>query len=112
MQVESLQDQLILKLSESTGLVMSLKKKIIREAQKYSNLIEEYRQLQSYHQPVKDHPELTLDTRLNKDSESQLHVFNEEMQSELTKLQSKIEYVNNSLEKVEVIMNHWNETVS
>lgn len=109
--------QLIVQLSESKELEKLLKEKIVKEKQKYSNLLEHHKQLQNI-QPVGLPPVLSLDTTQQERDKTdekeevqslQLQVLDEETQSELTKLQLVMENVNTSLEKVEVIMKYWNE---
>ena len=97
-----------------------MKQKLVKEKQTYSNLVEQYKELQNI-QPVDHPPELSLGTSLQKEDESgdkqeelqssQLQVLDEETQTEMTKLQLTMENVNASLEKVEVIMKYWSEKV-
>ena len=98
-----------------------LKEKIVKEKQRYSDLLEQHKQLQNI-QPVEQPPEVSLDTSqqeedksLDKQEElqsSQLQVHDEETQIEMTKLQLTMENVNTSLEKVEVIMKYWSGKVT
>jgi len=109
---------LIVQLRESIELEKSLKEKIVKEKQRYSDLLEQYKQLQTI-QPVDRTPEVSLDTSLQEEDESlnkqeelqSSQVLDEETQTELTKLQLTMENVNTSLEKVEVIMKYWSEKV-
>ena len=104
---------------ESEELEKSLKEKIVKEKQRYSDLLEQYKQLQNI-QPIYLPPEVSLDTSQEEDESldkqeelksSKLQVLDEETQTELTKLQLTMENVNTSLEKVEVIMKYWNKKV-
>ena len=109
---------MILQLRESLGLEKSLKEKIVKEKQIYSNLLDQYKQLQNI-QPVDHPPELLSDTSQKEEDESlkeevkssQSQVLDEETQTELTKLQSVMKNVSSTLEKVEVIMKYWSEKV-
>ena len=65
----------------------SLQEKIVKEKQKYSDLLGKYEELQS---------SLSLGS---------------EVQTELTKLQLTMENVNTSLEKVEVIKKYWGDKI-
>ena len=78
-----LQDQL----KGSKALETSLQDKIIKEKQKYSDLLGKYEELLS---------SLSLGN---------------EVQTELTKLELTMENVNISLEKVEVIKKYWSDKV-
>lgn len=75
-------------LKESKALEASLQDKIVKEKQKYSDLLGKYEELLS---------SLSLGT---------------EVQTELTKLQLTMENVNISLEKVEVIKKYWSDKVA
>ena len=111
---------MIVQLRESKELEKSLKQKLVKEKQTYSNLVEQYKELQNI-QPVDHPPELSLGTSQQKEDESgdkqeelqssQLQVLDEETQTEMTKLQLTMENVNASLEKVEVIKKYWSEKV-
>ena len=108
---------MIVQLRESKELEKSLKEKIVKEKQRYSNLLQKYKELQNI-QPVDHPPELSLDTSQQEEDDkqeelqsSQLQILDEETQTELTKLQVTMENVNTSLEKVEVIMKYWSEKV-
>ena len=107
---------MIVQLRKSKKLEKSLKEKIVKEKQRYSNLLQKYKELQ----PVDHPPELSLDTSQQEEDDkqeelqsSQLQILDEETetQTELTKLQLTMENVNISLEKVEVIMKYWSEKV-
>ena len=67
--------------------MISLQEKIVKEKQKYSDLLRMYEELQS---------SLPLDS---------------EVQTELTKLEVTMENVTVSLEKVEVIKKYWGDKV-
>ena len=108
---------MIVQLRESKELEKSLKKKIVKEKQRYSNLLQKCKELQNI-QPVNHPPESSLGTSQQEEDDkqeelqsSQLQVLDEETQTELTKLQLTMENVNTSLEKVEVIMKYWSEKV-
>ena len=108
-------------LRESKELEKSLKKKIVKEKQKYCNLREQFEELQNI-KPVDHSPELSLDTSQQEEDESldkqeelqssQLPALDEETQTQLTKLQLTMENVNSSLEKVEVITKYWSGKVT
>ena len=83
MKLKMLQDQS----TESKALEASLQDKIVKEKQKYSDLLGKYEELLS---------SLSLGN---------------EVQTELTKLQLTMENVNISLEKVEVIKKYWGDKV-
>ena len=74
-------------LQESTALEESLKAKMVKEKQKYSDLLGKYEELQC---------SLPL---------------NGGVQAELEKLQVTVENVNINLEKVKVIKKYWNDKV-
>ena len=74
--------------TESKALEASLQDKIVKEKQKYSDLLGKYEELLS---------SLSLGN---------------EVQTELTKLQLTMENVNTSLEKVEVIKKYWGDKVA
>ena len=76
-----------MKLQESKALEASLQDKIVKEKQKYSDLLGKYEALLS---------SLSLGN---------------EVQTELTKLQLTMENVNTSLEKVEIIKKYWSDKV-
>ena len=112
---------MIVQLRESKQLEKSLKEKIVKEKQRYSDLRRHFEELQNI-QPADHPPGLLLkmsqqeeDKSLDKQEElqsSQLPVLDEETQTELTKLQLTMENVNTSLEKVEVIMKYWRRKVT
>ena len=112
---------MIVWLRESKQLEKSLKEKIVKEKQRYSDLLEQYKQLLTI-QSVDQTPGVSLDTSQQEEDESldkqeelqssQLQVLDEETQTELTKLQLTLENVNTSLEKVEVIMKYWSGKVT
>ena len=112
---------MIVQLRESKQLEKSLKEKIVKEKQRYSDLRRHFEELQNI-QPADHPPGLLLkmsqqeeDKSLDKQEElqsSQLPVLDEETQTELTKLQLTMENVNISLEKVEVIMKYWSGKVT
>ena len=77
----------MIQLQESKALEASLKEKIVKEKQKYSDLLGKYEELQS---------SLSLGS---------------EIQTELTKLQLTMENVTVSLEKVKVIKKYWGDKV-
>ena len=83
MKLKMLQDQS----KESKALEALLQDKIVKEKQKYSDLLGKYEELLS---------SLSLGN---------------EVQTELTKLQLTMENVNISLEKVEVIKKYWGDKV-
>ena len=72
---------------ESKASEASLQEKLVKEKQKYSDLLRKYEELQS---------SLSLGS---------------EVQTELTKLQLTMDNVNISLEKVEVIKKYWSDRV-
>ena len=78
---------LMIQLKESKALEASLQEKIVKEKQKYSDLLGKHEELLS---------SLSLGS---------------EVQTELTKLQLTMENVNISLEKVEVIKKYWSDKV-
>ena len=78
---------LIIQLKESKAVEASLQQKILREKQKYSDLLGKYEDLQS---------SLSLSS---------------EVQTELTKLQLTMEKVSISLEKIEIIKKYWGDKV-
>ena len=84
MKLIMLQDQS----TESKALEASLQDKIVKEKQKYSDLLRKYEELLS---------SLSLGN---------------EVQTELTKLQLTMENVNISLEKVEAIKKYWSDKVT
>ena len=77
----------MMQLKESKALEASLQDKIVKEKQKYSDLLGKYEELLS---------SLSLGN---------------EVQTELTKLQLTMENVSVSLEKVEVIKKYWGDKV-
>ena len=85
--LQSQEDRLIIQLEESKALQVSLQEKIVKEKQKYSDLLGKYEELQS---------SLSLGS---------------EVQTELTKLQLTMEKVSISLEKVELIKKYWGDKV-
>ena len=74
-------------LEECKALEALLQEKIVKEKQKYSNLLDKYEKLQS---------SLPLDS---------------EVQTELTKLQMTLEKVYNTLENIKVIQKQWDDKV-
>ena len=85
--MQSQEDRLIIQLEESKALEALLQEKILKEKQKYSDLLGKYEELQS---------SLSLGS---------------EVQTELTKLQLTMEKVSISLEKVEIIKKYWGDKV-
>ena len=77
----------MIQLQESKALEASLQDKIVKEKQKYSDLLGKYEELQS---------SLSLSS---------------EVQTELAKLEVTMENVTVSLEKVEVIKKYWGDKV-
>ena len=77
----------MIQLKEGKALEASLQKKIVKEKQRYSDLLEKYEELQS---------SLSL---------------GDKVQTELTKLQLTMENVTISLEKVETIKKYWSDKV-
>ena len=77
----------MIQLQESKALGALLQEKIVKEKQKYSDLLGKYDELQS---------SLSLGS---------------EVQTELTKLEVTMENVTVSLEKVEVIKKYWGDKV-
>ena len=112
--VLSQRQQLIMQLNESKALEKSLMKKIVQEKQRYSDLLGKYEE-------IKQSEGLEKSTLKEKQKFSDLLAKYEELQSsvslgsdvqmELTKLQTKMENVNISLEKVETIRNYWGDKV-
>jgi len=86
-QFNNQQQQLIDKLQESKEIEKSLKEKILKEQQKFSDLLGKYDDLQ-------------LSPLLSK-----------EIQAELTQLQATMKDVSISIEKVEMIQQYWNAKV-
>ena len=80
--------QLIIELQESKEMEKSLKDKILKEQQKFSDLLVKYHDLQ-------------LSPLLSK-----------ETQVELTELQATVKEVNSVVQKVEVIQQYWNAKVT
>ena len=78
---------MVVQLEESKAIEASLQEKIVKEKQKYSDLLGKYEELQS---------SLSLGS---------------EVQTELTKLQLTMEKVSISLEKIEVIKKYWSDKV-
>ena len=76
-----------MQLEESRALEASLQEKIVKEKQNYSDLLGKYEELMS---------SISLGS---------------EVQTELTKLQLRMENVTTSLEKVEVIKKYWGDKV-
>lgn len=85
-----------------------LKRKIVREKQKYSNLLAMYEKGQNT-QPVDN---LEVNESLNELENSQLQTFDEETKTELMKLKYRMEEVDSMLEKIEVIRKYWSEKVA
>ena len=80
--------QLIIELQESKEMEKLLKDKILKEKQKFSDLLVKY-------------DDLRLSPLLSK-----------ETQVELTELQATVKEVNSSVQKVEVIQQYWNTKVT
>ena len=77
----------MIQLKQGKALEASLQEKLVKEKQKYSDLLGKYKELQS---------SVSLDSYV---------------QTELTKLQLTMENVTINLEKVEVIKKYWSDKV-
>jgi len=89
----------------------SIQKKVAREKQRYSNLLDEYHKLQS--SQLTDKPsQLDTSQREDHDKSEELQTsrsLDEDTMTELTKLQLKMEDVSVSLEKVDTIKKYWEQ---
>ena len=102
-----------MQLEESKALEASLQEKIVKEKQKYSDLLGKYEKLQeskaleaSLHEKQKYSDLLGKYEELLSSSS-----LGSEVQTELTKLQLTMENVTISLKKVEVIKKYWGDKV-
>lgn len=88
-------------------------KKIVQEKQRYSDLLGKYEEIkQSEGLEKSTLKEKQFSDLLAKYEELQSSVsLGSDVQMELTKLQTKMENVNISLEKVEAIRNYWGDKV-
>ena len=92
-----------------------LQKKLFREKQQYSILLDKYEKLQSF-KSTENSSQLVVDTsqQENHDKGEELQTsrsLDEDSITELTKLQLKMEDVSDSLDKAEVIRKFWMEQV-
>ena len=95
--------------------LQQLQKKISREKQNYSNLLDKYEKLQSS-QSTDNSSQIVPDTSQQEDYDKSeelqtSRLLDEDTMTELTKLQVKIEDVSVSLEKVEIIKKYWTKQV-
>ena len=96
--------------------LQKLHKKMSREKEKYSILLEKFEKLQSSQSTDKS-SQLPLDTTQQKDHDKSeepqtpTRLLDKDTMTKLTTLQLKMEDVSVSLEKVEVIRKYWMEQV-
>ena len=107
-----------MQLEESKAFEASLQEKIVKEKQKYSDLLEKYKELQEGKAL-----EASLQEKIVKEKQNYSDLLwkceevlssislGSEVQTELTKLQLIMENVTISLEKVEVIKKYWGDKV-
>ena len=107
-----------MQLQESKASEVSLQEKILKEKQKYSDLLGKYEELQESKPSEASLQEKILKEKQKysdllgkyKELQSSLSLGNE-VQTELTKLEVTMENVTVSLEKVEVIKKYWSDKV-
>ena len=93
-----------------------LQKKISREKQRYSMLSDKFEKLQSSQSTDKP-SQLLLDTSQQEDHDKSEELqtstrsLDEDTVTELTKLESKMEDVSVSLEKVNTVMKYWEQVL-
>jgi len=90
-----------------------LQKKIVREKQTFSNLMDKFENLQSSQSTDKS-SQLDISQQEDHDKSEELQIsrlLDEETITELAKLQLKMENVSISLENVKVIKEYWMEQV-
>ena len=114
---------LMMQLKESKALESSLQEKIVKEKQKYSDLLGKYEELQSPLSVGSEAHTESLQEKIVKEKQKYSDLLGKyeellssfslgsEVQTELTKLQLTMENVNTSLEKVEVIKKYWGDKV-
>ena len=107
-----------MQLEESKALEASLQEKIVKEKQKYSDLLGKYEELQeskaleaSLQEKIVKEKQKYSDLLGNYEELLSSISLGSEVQTELTKLQLTIENVTISLEKVEVIKKYWDDKV-
>jgi len=89
----------------------SIQKKVAREKQRYSNLLDEYHKLQSSQSTDKP-SQLDTSQQEDHDKSEELQTsrsLDEDTVTELTKLQLKMEDVSISLEKVDTVKKYWEQ---
>ena len=105
----------MIQLKESKAVEASLQEKIVKEKQKYSDLLGKYEELlesKPSEASLKIKEKQKYSDLLGKYEELQSSLsLNSEVQTELTKLQLTMENVTVSLEKVEVIKEYWGDKV-
>ena len=108
----------MIQLQESKVSEASLQEKILKEKQKYSDLLGKYEELQESKPSEASLQEKILKEKqkysdlLGKYEELQSSLsLGNEVQTELTKLEVTMENVTVSLEKVEVIKKYWSDKV-
>ena len=107
-----------MQLQESKASEVSLQEKIVKEKQKYSDLLGKYKELQESKPSEASLQEKILKEKqkysdlLGKYEELQSSLsLGNEVQTELTKFEVTMENVTVSLEKVEVIKKYWGDKV-
>ena len=107
-----------MQLQESKASEVSLQEKIVKEKQKYSDLLGKYEELQESKSSEASLQEKILKEKqkysdlLGKYEELQSSLsLGNEVQTELTKFEVTMENVTVSLEKVEVIKKYWSDKV-
>jgi len=91
-----------------------LQKKMYREKQRHSYLLEKYDKLQGDSQSTDKSSQLDTSQQEDHDKNEELQTsrsFDEDTMTELTKLQLKMEDVSVSLEKVDAVKQYWIEQV-
>jgi len=91
--------------------LQQLQKKISREKQRYSILLDKFEKLQSSQSTDKS-SQLDTSQQEDHDKSEDLQIsrsLDEDTMTELTKLQLKIEDVSDSLEKVDTIKKYWEQ---
>jgi len=88
----------------------SIQKKVAREKQRYSNLLDEYHKLQSSQSTDKSSQLDTSQEDHDKSEELQTsRSLDEDTMTELAKLQLKMENVSVSLEQVDTVKKYWEQ---
>jgi len=90
-----------------------MQKKVSREKQRYSNLLDEYHKLQSSQSADKS-SQLVLDTSQQEDHDKSEELqtsrpLDEDTMTELTKLKLKMEDVSVSLKKINTVKKYWEQ---